>query len=121
MKQNFSAFIKICGVALLAAIAVGVTIILIGLLSKWTTSVEFSNAFFITGSLAIIIGVSFVIGGNQLRGDTRIYYASGSRVDERVNRVMADTLEAHRALILFSVCGIFLITASVFIGSFFSY
>jgi hypothetical protein len=120
VKQNFIAFIKAAGIALLAAIAIGSVLTLIGLLAKWTTAVEFSNAFFIAGSVVIIIGISFVLGGDIIRGDVRIYYASGVKVNERINRVMTDTLQAYRGLIAFSMCGVFLIAASVVIGSLFS-
>ncbi len=120
VKQNFSAFIKASGIALLAAIAISLALTLIGLLAKWTTAIEFSNAFFIAGSVVIIVGVLFVLGGDIIRGDVRIYYASGVKVNERINRVMTDTLEGYRGLIAFSMRGVFLIATAVVIGSLFS-
>ena len=119
MKQNLVALAKTSGKALLTATLIGLVILLIGLLAKWTAAADFSNAFFITGSLVIIIGLSFVFGGNQIRGDVRIYYASGADVNQRVDRVMTDTLQAYRALIVFSMCGAFLIVAAMVIGSLF--
>ena len=56
------AMIKMCGKAILLTVIAGIVIGAIGHVNRWDTSLAYSNAFFITGCLAIVAGASSRLG-----------------------------------------------------------
>lgn len=59
------AIIKMCGKALLLTMVAGLVIAVIGRLSNWDTSLEYSNAFFAAGCFVIIAGASSRMGAGS--------------------------------------------------------
>ena len=73
------ALIKMCGEALLLAILAGIAIGIIGNLNHWDTALEYSDAFFIAGSLLIIAGASSRLAAGQDLERFRGLYADSYR------------------------------------------
>ena len=73
------ALIKMCGEALLLAILAGIAIGIIGNLNHWDTALEYSDAFFIAGSLLIIAGASSRLAAGQDLERFRGLYAESYR------------------------------------------
>ena len=86
------AVIKMCGEALLLSILAGIVIGIIGNLNHWDTALEYSDAFFIAGSLLIIAGASSRLAAGQdlerfrgLYADSFRNMSPGERADFIVN------------------------------------
>ena len=109
--------IKICGEAILLTIVVGIVIAIIGNLNEWDTSVKYSNAFFIAGSLVIIAGASSRLGsGQDLNFFQRTYMESFRDMSpgERANFIV-NASSSVRLIILGLVSGILLILISLLV------
>jgi hypothetical protein len=111
------AIIKTCGKAILLTIIAGVIIGVIGHIRKWDTSLAYSDAFFIAGSLAIIGGASSRLGASQGRGSFQLLYAESFRDmnnDERANFVINASSSVSLAILgLLSGALLFLISLFV--------
>ena len=73
------AVLKKCGEALLLAMLAGIIIGIIGNLNHWDTALEYSDAFFIAGSLLIIAGASSRLAAGQDLERFRGLYADSYR------------------------------------------
>jgi hypothetical protein len=85
------AIIKMCGKAILLTIIVGIVIGIIGNMNKWNTSLAYSNAFFIAGSLAIIAGASSRFAAGQRSNTYQLLNAESFRKmssSERTNFII---------------------------------
>ena len=71
------AVLKLCGKAILFAVLGAIVVGILGILGKWPGPLEYSNAFFIAGSLLIVAGtVSRLSAGQQWDHYQRIYSES---------------------------------------------
>ena len=59
------AVIKMCTKVILLTAAAGIVIGIIGRLNQWRTALQYSNAFFIAGSLLIIAGTASRLGAGE--------------------------------------------------------
>jgi len=110
-----------CGKAILLNIIAGIVIGVIGYMNKWDTSLEYSNAFFIAGCLAIIAGASSRLGASQEWSNFQLLYAESFRdmsSSERANFII-NASSSVSMVILGLLSGILLILISVFVTKMF--
>jgi hypothetical protein len=106
--------IKMGGEAILLTIVVGIVIAIIGNLNEWDTSVKYSNAFFIAGSLVFIAGAASRLGSGQERNFSQGLYMESFRdmsPGERANFIV-DVSSSFRLVILGLLSGVLLILIS---------
>lgn len=111
------AVIKMGGEAVLLTFLVGILIGTIGYLQKWNTAVQYSNAFFIAGSLLIIGGVFSRRAAGQDWGSFLLLSAETFRdmsPGERANAIVTASSPV-RLVILGLASGILLILISLLV------
>jgi hypothetical protein len=107
--------IKLCGEAILLAIVAGIVVGVIGNVNKWDTSLAYSNAFFIAGSLMIVAGGLSRLYASQDWNNSQYLYAESFRnmsSSERANYIISAS-NSVKMLILGLLSGILLILISV--------
>lgn len=122
MKQTLMSYLRILGVGTALSAIIGAVVWILGLLLGWKTPVEYSNALFIAGAIALAVGILSVIGGYQLRGDFRLLYPQSAGVMDLKEQTASNVSEINRAygtLLLLTVPGILLIVASILIDRIF--
>ena len=85
------AILKICGEALLLSTLAGIVIVVIGYRNQWETALEYSNAFFIAGGLAIIAGGMSRLAAGQEWRNFQLLHAESFRdmsAGERANFII---------------------------------
>lgn len=100
----------------LISLAVSLLVTLGGWLAGWRTAIQFSNGFFIAGSVVVIFGIIAVWGGFTARGSFALTYAqsvSDMTIVERGKLWMLDSLRGYNAVVVATICGIFLIGLSI--------
>ncbi len=115
------AIIKMCGKAILLTIIAGIAIGIIGNMSKWNTSLVYSNAFFIAGALAMGAGAMSRLSAGQDRNSYQLAHAESFRdmsASEQANWIVKVSSSASQ-VILFLLTGILLILISLFIPKMF--
>ena len=115
------AIIKMCGKAILLTAIIGVVIGVIGNMRKWNTLIEYSDAFFIAGCLAIVAGAWSRFSAGQQRNNFQALYAEsfrGMSNSERANFII-NASSSISTLILGLLTGILLILISVFVTKMF--
>jgi hypothetical protein len=113
--------IKMCGEAGLITIFIGIVIGIIGYLKQWDTSLKYSNAFFIAGSLVILAGISSRLGAGQEWNSFQMLHAESFRdmsPSERANFVVDASSSVH-LVILGLLSGILLILISALVAELF--
>ena len=108
------ALIKMCGEALLLAILAGIAIGIIGNLNHWDTALEYSDAFFIAGSLLIIAGASSRLAAGQDLERFRGLYADSYRNMSPAERVdfIVNASSSVRLVVIGLLSGVLLILIS---------
>ncbi len=122
MKQTIYSIFTSSFKAILVALVLSILIYILGVLFNWKTSLEYSNAFFIAGAIAIIAGAGSVMGGFQLRGDHRILYpqsAGDMDIEKRSDTLIKDSIHSYQTTILGAICGFVLIAISIIINTYF--
>jgi hypothetical protein len=122
MEKKSSHILRPVGIALGLALLISLVILMVGFVLKWNTSVQFSNAFFVAGAIAIVIGTFSVTGGFEQRANFGMTYAESAgqaSISERTQRMMADINQRYGVLILMIGTGILLIAISVAISRLF--
>lgn len=115
------AVIKMCGEAFFIAILVGILIGIIGNWQKWDTSLQYSNAFFIAGSLVIIAGGSSRLAAGQEWFSFQRTYAESFRdmsPGERANYIV-NASSSVRLVFIGLLSGSLLILASILVPKLF--
>ena len=116
MEKKSSPILRLAGIALGLTLLISLVVLIIGVVLKWNTSVQFSNAFFAAGAIAIVIGTFSVTGGLEQRGNFGMTYAESAgqaSISERTQRMMADINQRYGVLILMIGTGILLIAILV--------
>jgi hypothetical protein len=116
MEKKTPHILRLMGTVLGLALLTSVVILVVGLVFKWNTSVQFSNAFFVAGAIAIVIGTFSVTGGLEQRGNFAMTYAESAgnaSISERAQRMMADINQRYGVLILMIATGLVLIAVSI--------
>lgn len=101
------------GVCLLAAIVVGI----MGYVRQWTTALEYSNAFFIAGSLVIIAGASSRVAAGASWDVHQRFHAEtmkGQGLGEQINSIV-NASSPWRLVILGFLSGVALMMISVLV------
>lgn len=113
--------VRLLGSSILLAGLAGIVIVIIGATKEWNTSLPYSNAFFIAGSLMIIAGGSSRLGaGQEWQASQKLHaesYRDLSGVDQANFIVSASA--SFRPVILGFVSGILLIIISFVLPKFF--
>lgn len=101
------------GICLCAAVTVGV----MGYIQQWNTAMEFSNAFFIAGSLVIIAGASSRLAAGASWDTHQRFHAESMKeqgLGEQINS-MVSASSPWRLVILGVASGVALMMVSVLI------
>jgi hypothetical protein len=104
--------------AVLLTTLVGIIIAIIGFSRQWTTTLQYSNAFFIAGSILIIAGASSRLNAGQEIDTHRLLNAQAFREmssAERTDFIVAVN-SSYRTLILGVLSGLLLIAISAFVA-----
>lgn len=115
------AIITMSGKVILIVVTVGIVIGVIGWMSKWETSLAYSNAFFIAGCLVIVAGAMSRLGAGQEWSSFQSLYAESFRSmssSERANFIISISSSVN-LLILGLLSGILLILISAFVAKIF--
>ena len=105
----------ICGI-------VSILLVVMGLLLKWKSTIQFSNAFFWAGAILVIFGVLSIFGGYGMRSNFGVIYSQSAgdmNILERTKQWIADTEQSYSIYILLLFSGIILMLLSVLIGEIF--
>jgi len=116
MKKSF---LRMVGLTLLLALAIGAIVGCIGWLAGWKTGTQFSNGLFLPGALVIVAGLFSVMGGWGMRSDFRVVYSQSAgdmSVGERTKRWMADINQGYGAFVSLLLTGGFLVALAVLVG-----
>lgn len=115
MKRYFvMAVARMGGEVIALTMVATIIIVIIGYLSKWDTSLQYSNAFFIAGCLLIIAGASSRMAAGQEWGSYQRLYAESFRdmsASERA-RFVVDVNSPVRLVILGIASGVLLFLCS---------
>ncbi len=109
--------LRMCGEAALIAIAAGIIVGIIGYLNQWDTALQYSNAFFIAGSLVIIAGLSTKMAAGQEWGLFQRAHTESFRnmsPSERASFIVDASSSVH-LVILGLLSGILLILISMLV------
>ena len=115
------AIIKMCGKAILLTVVAGIVIGVIGYTKKWDTSLAYSNAFFIAGSLVIIGGAMSRLGAGREWNTFLSFHAESFRdmsSSEQANFII-NASSSFSLVILGLLSGILLILISLFVTKMF--
>ena len=102
------------GICVLAAIVIGI----MGYVSKWTSPLVYSNAFFIAGGLAIIAGASSRVAAGADWGTYQRFHAEslhGQSIGEQIGSIVTAS-SPWRLVILGFVSGVTLMLISVIVS-----
>jgi len=105
----------ICGI-------VSILLVVMGLLLKWKSTIQFSNAFFWAGAILVIFGVLSIFGGYGMRSNFGVIYSQSAgdmNIVERTKQWIADTEQSYSIYILLLFSGVVLMLLSVLIGEIF--
>ena len=122
MEQKASHILRLVGFILGLTMLVSLIVIVIGMVSGWDRSTQFSNGFFIAGAIVIVLGTFSVTGGLQQRANFPLAYAetaSDASISERTQRMMTDINQRYGTMTLFIGAGVLLIVISIAIGNLF--
>lgn len=110
-------------IILLVTVVVGSVVALIGWISGWQTSTQFSNGFFISGSAVGLLGLLTVLGGYRARSSFGIQYSqstSDMNLSERTKMWINDLNQGYNALIVCIASGALLIGLAILVDKLFA-
>ena len=110
--------LKLVGITFAIACVIGLIILSIGWLLKWSTATQFSNGFFGTGAALIVLGIMSVMGGYGMRSNFGVLYsqsAGNMNTLERSKRWIADMEQGYSSFVFLLLIGIYLVAVAVLI------
>ena len=119
MEKQSVQILRMAGKILGATALISAGVLITGYLLQWSEPVKFSNAFFVAGSVFIVLGIMSIAGGFAQRADFRMTYAEtagDANIAERNQRIAADITQRYGSMILLVTIGILLIVLAVVIG-----
>lgn len=122
MNPQVSHYVRLGGLILLLTLIVSVLVLVIGWLAGLRTATQFSNTFFVTGAILIILGLLSVAGGFMQRANFNIVYsqsAGDAPLVGRTKQMMADIQQGYGMLILLEASGVLFVAISILIGQLF--
>lgn len=120
MEQKKFPFLRSVGIIFGLTIGVSLIVVVIGVAFGWNTPVQFSNAFFMAGVVAIVLGTFSVTGGLHQRGNFSITYAESAgqaSLSERTQRMMADINQRYGTMTLLVGVGALLIGIAIAVNT----
>lgn len=121
MEKASTHFLRLAGRILATAAGIALVVLLMGYFLHWDNPVKYSNAFFWSGAILIIIGVFSVTGGFEQRGNFGMTYAQtagDANIAERNQRMATDISQRYGTMIFLVITGLFLIGVAIAIGQF---
>ncbi|MGE5641624.1 MAG: hypothetical protein ACM3Y8_01315 [Byssovorax cruenta] len=121
MEKASTHFLRLAGRILATAAGIALVVLLMGYFLHWDNPVKYSNAFFWSGAILIIIGVFSVTGGFEQRGDFGMTYAQtagDANIAERNQRMATDIAQRYGTMIFLVITGLLLIGVAIAIGQF---
>lgn len=121
METTGSIILRLAGKVLATAAVIALAILAAGYFLHWEGAVQFSNAFFVTGGILIVLGVFSVTGGFAQRADFKMTYtetAAQANTAERGRRMMSDIDQRYGAMLLLISAGLLLIGISMLVTRF---
>ena len=112
-------FLRLAGKILATTVLIGLAVFLLGYLLHWNQPAQYSNGFFVTGAILIVLGILSVAGGIAQRTNFDILYAeSAGQADiaERNQRTVSEITQRYGNMIFLLVTGLLLILIAVVIG-----
>lgn len=91
----------------------------IGWLVGWRTSTQFSNGFFILGTVVAVFGAYSALGGFGMRGNPGVNFAQTASVaplEERNKRMIADMMQGTNTAYIATGIGLLLIVVAILIS-----
>ena len=98
---------------------ISLAVLLIGYLLHWSEPIQYSNGFFASGAILIVLGFYSVAGGFAQRGNFGMTYAESAgqaNLSERNQRMEAEIIQRYGSMIFLLVTGLLLILIAVGIG-----
>jgi hypothetical protein len=116
-RQVIVAILKLSAESVLLTLFAAIVIGIIGNSKKWDTNLEYSNAFFIAGSLVIVAGVFSRFGSRQGWNDSQELQAESSRDKNsgQQTNIIVNASGSFRLVIICLLSGILLIATSVLV------
>ena len=102
---------------------IGSAVALIGWISGWQKSTQFSNGFFISGSAVGLLGLLTVLGGYRARSSFDIQFSqstSDMNLSERTKLWINDLNQGYNALIVCIASGALLIGLAILVDKLFT-
>jgi hypothetical protein len=98
MPMQVTRLLRMAGRILGTTLVISLLILLVGFVYYWNSPGSFSNAFFITGAILIVLGVASV---------TSVFF----------QRIAAEITQRYRILIFLAVTGLLLIVIAIWIDN----
>jgi putative Mn2+ efflux pump MntP len=114
--------LRLLGKTFIAACVISVITLIIGWTLKWNSNTQYSNGFFIAGTLLIVLGLLSVIGGFSLRADRFVVYSQSAgdmNTFERSKRWITDMVQSYNAFSILLLTGLYLIAFAILIPNIF--
>jgi len=121
MENTSKVVLRLAGKILGATALISLVVLAIGYFLHWNGPVKFSNGFFASGAILIVLGVLSITGGFAQRSNFGMLYAESAgqmNSAERAQRMAADITQRYGTLIFLVVTGLLLVGISTIVGKF---
>jgi hypothetical protein len=122
MKRQHVPVLRLVGIVFGLTLLVSLVVLIVGLVFRWGTPVQYSNSLFGAGVIFIMLGTLSVTGGFEQRADFSITYAESAgqaSISERAQRMVAEINQRYGAMIFLLSTGLLLIAISITIHQLF--
>ncbi len=122
MKESLITILKLCGIAALLAVVIGIIVVIIGNVNGWKTALEYSNAFFIAGFFVIAGGLASRLGANQDANQARLSSSAEGMRDKSMSERIGTIANARGSTNLVIICilsGVYLMLVSELVAKVF--
>ncbi len=114
------AILKWCVKVVVLTVMIGVIIVIIGNRSGWSTSIDYSNAFFVAGVFVMAGGLASRLGGSHDVNQFRLLSSTKNFRDKSKQQdLVANTRGSTNLVVLSVLSGVLLILTSVLITKMF--
>jgi hypothetical protein len=114
--------LRLLAITFALACIIGIVTASIGLLLHWNTTTQFSNGFFVTGAILVVLGILSVMGGYGMRSNFGVVYSQSAgdmNTLERSKRWVADMAQGYNAFIFLLLTGVYLIGLAILVPTIF--
>ncbi len=120
MESTSTVVLRLAGKILLVTVVISLAVLAVGYFLHWKGA-NFSNGFFASGAILILLGILSIAGGFVQRSNFGMLYAESAgqmSSPERAQRMAADMAQRYGALIFLVVTGLLLVGIAVVVGKF---